>query len=876
MGLSGAASAQVVMDYIGPMDGTGIGTNIIANQDFEAAYDIYDAVVADSFSSAGGNINQVEMVLGGWNGFVDPSSVSGYTANIFSGSAAAAVSTTGDIASQLVDVANVTADPAWLGANFLMVVPTAINAIAGTNWLGVIPSNDFATGGQTGVADSLTSDGMAGFQANPGGGFGLPGNVQDLEDATGAPGHAALRAGSGAPIDPCSLPLADLCPTDVDGDGSVAVSDILEIIGQWGQCGDGTFRPSGDVAPLPNGDCCVTVADVLAVVGSWGADCTVYGACCYGDGMCDDNSDANSCAAGGGVYFGDGALCIDNTCVSGACCLDLTTCADMTADGCAASAGSYKGDGTACATTDCSNVIPGDECVAALVAIDGANPFDTTTMTADPNLPTCAADAGAFGWTVPVNDIWLMWTATNTNDYIIDTCDALSFDTSVVVYDACGGAEVACNGDAPADATCQIYHSALTLSATAGSTYYFRIGGYDAASIGAGTLNITEAAPGACCVGTACTDGMSSADCAAAGGSYFGSGSACATTDCNAAGGDECNDAIPVYDGANAFDTTNMTPSVEPVDDSQCAGTYLDWGTGNNDGWYMYVATGGMTTFDTCDAASFDTSIVLYEGDCATQVACNGDTANGTGCQSYSSGIENFDCVAGQTYYVRIGAWNAGAGGAGTLNITPPATGFGACCLNDGSCLDVDASNCVAFGGDFMGDQVLCSTSPCPNPYGGCPAGADMQCDACAVDGDDSSLDCNAGLNGPTGTEFQAIALGVPMCGTGSVFNDPNYDNGDGTFGATLRDMDWFTNASMNAGGTFTVTAASSGFELWIIVVDNVAGTIIDQVIIPGGIEGSLTFTVPAGDNSLVVAPNAWDLTWICGSGLENYTVLLN
>ena len=47
----------------------------MASQDFEAAYDIYDIIVADDFTGDGASINMVEMVLGGWNGFVDPSSV---------------------------------------------------------------------------------------------------------------------------------------------------------------------------------------------------------------------------------------------------------------------------------------------------------------------------------------------------------------------------------------------------------------------------------------------------------------------------------------------------------------------------------------------------------------------------------------------------------------------------------------------------------------------------------------------------------------------------------------------------------------------------------------------------------------------------------
>ncbi len=72
--------------------------------------------------------------------------------------------------------------------------------------------------------------------------------------------------------DPCDDPLR-ACAEDVDDSGAVAVSDLLAIIANWGQCGDGTYRPVGDVAPAPNGDCCVGVADVLAVIAAWGEEC---------------------------------------------------------------------------------------------------------------------------------------------------------------------------------------------------------------------------------------------------------------------------------------------------------------------------------------------------------------------------------------------------------------------------------------------------------------------------------------------------------------------------------------------------------------------------------------------------------------------------
>ena len=84
LGLSGVAFGDVVIDQIGPDDGSMIGTGITGCQDFEAAYDIYDIATLDNFTGTGEAINMVEMCLNGWNGFVSPDSVHGYTANLYS------------------------------------------------------------------------------------------------------------------------------------------------------------------------------------------------------------------------------------------------------------------------------------------------------------------------------------------------------------------------------------------------------------------------------------------------------------------------------------------------------------------------------------------------------------------------------------------------------------------------------------------------------------------------------------------------------------------------------------------------------------------------------------------------------------------------
>ena len=74
------------------------------------------------------------------------------------------------------------------------------------------PSNDFAIGGQTGVADALVGDGVMCWNANPGGGFGMPGNMQELSD------EAAYRIFSGCePGFDCNKNGIDDCDDIWDG-----------------------------------------------------------------------------------------------------------------------------------------------------------------------------------------------------------------------------------------------------------------------------------------------------------------------------------------------------------------------------------------------------------------------------------------------------------------------------------------------------------------------------------------------------------------------------------------------------------------------------------------------------------------------------------
>ena len=864
LGLSGVAFGDVVMDQIGPDDGSGIGTNITGCQDFEAAYDVYDIATLDNFTGAGEVISMVEMVLNGWNGFVDPSGVTGYTSNLHSTPTAASLDLTGDVASSFADAADATTSATWLGAGFNVMMPADMAAASGDNWVSMIPANAFGTNGQTGTADALVGDGVLGWQANPGGGFGMPGNMQEMTN------EAAYRMHSAGDADPCNYDLG-FCPADIDDSGAVDVDDILAIIGTFGQTGDGTYRPAGDIFPLPNGDCAVTVDDILALIGAFGDECLVEGGCCLGDGSCSVSS-STDCAAAGGTYFGDFTTCADGSCVAAACCIDASTCADLTEGACNALGGTYKGDGTACATTDCAAVEAGDECANSIAVYDGANAFDTSMMTPSQPQPDETACTGPFpmDWLNSV-DGWYSYVATGGMT-TFNTCDVASFDTSMVLYDGTCENQVACNGDSDDDTGCQTYHSTITYDCVEGSTYYIRIGEWNGGVGGAGTLNI-EGPPtgnGACCMTDgSCLDGLNAADCIAFGGSFAGDATTCADDPdpCAAGAGDECATAVAIFEGANAFDTSMMTASYPVPDESQCEGTYLAWGD-SPDGWYAWTATGnGTASFSACDEASYDTSMALYS-DCDTQIACSGDITGEDGCQAYYSAVYDVPVTQGEVYIVRMGGYNA-ATGPGTITVTfTGADVIGACCMTDGSCMDAVSDDCAAFGGAWSSSS-LCADANCPQPWTGCAADSTPECDACWNDGDDSTTDCNGGNNAPTPV-FQDLALGVQYCGTMAVFVD-------GPTGGTYRDLDWYTNAAINAGGDFTMSFGTSGMGAFAYIYDAVAGTVLLGVDVPeGGGVVTVSGNVPAGDYVVLTGPNDWNVAWTCASGLAEYTLQID
>lgn len=182
---------------------------------------------------------------------------------------------------------------------------------------------------------------------------------------------------------------------------------------------------------------------------------------------------------------------------------------------------------------------------------------------------------------------------------------------------------------------------------------------------------------------------------------------------------DECADAIEILDGATPFSTVGATDSGPALPPSCDEGFGLAFGS---DIWFFYEATcDGVLTVSTCNTATYDTRLALYDACDGTLVACNDD---GPGCAGFTS-ILTADVVCGQTYFLRVGGF-AGAQGSGTLNVAC-AGDCGPSCESTGSA-DFNGSGCV--DGSDLG--VLLGLW---GPGGGLSI-ADLNCDG-IVDGAD-------------------------------------------------------------------------------------------------------------------------------------------
>jgi hypothetical protein len=222
-----------------------------------------------------------------------------------------------------------------------------------------------------------------------------------------------------------------------------------------------------------------------------------------------------------GGFLGDqGPGVMRVSCRIGACC-NQGACTDgLNRISC------EEGGGTWFPNSSCSNVTcpavppPNDLCDDCVVLTTGV-PFESSTSGAG------GADESSCGGINDTTDVWACWTAECTGTATFDLCNAF-FDTTLAVFDECGGNELACNDDA-----CGLNgtRSRISMLVEEGMTYRIRVAGFGGAS-GNFTLVVNECAPpsGACCVAgfsQLCFPEQSEAGCIDFGGTYLGDGSGC-------------------------------------------------------------------------------------------------------------------------------------------------------------------------------------------------------------------------------------------------------------------------------------------------------------------------------------------------------------
>lgn len=246
-----------------------------------------------------------------------------------------------------------------------------------------------------------------------------------------------------------------------------------------------------------------------------GTDCSggcPGGACCVPENPCTTAATQFDCENSGGTWFGDGVDCMDVIC-GGACCLQ-NSCENVFAESaCNSLGGLYLGNGTSCETVVCN-----DDCANAIGISTGVTYNGT-------NVGATGTDESSCAGTLDVNDVWHTWVADCTDNVTFSLCGS-GFDTTLAVFDGCGGTELACNDDNAA--ICGPgNNSELQLNVTAGTTYWIRIAGWNGAN-GNYALLVTCPPVGACCDGASCQD-LSADACGIAGGNYLGDGTDCAS-----------------------------------------------------------------------------------------------------------------------------------------------------------------------------------------------------------------------------------------------------------------------------------------------------------------------------------------------------------
>lgn len=246
-------------------------------------------------------------------------------------------------------------------------------------------------------------------------------------------------------------------------------------------------------------------------------------------------------------YQGSGTMRLSCSIIpppSGACCDDGICLGTQTEVDCQNQNGTWF-QGESCPSFHCPVTPPTNDLCTDCIRVETGVAFSGRTRAATgTDISSCATN--------DTLDVWNCWTADCTGRVDITTCGS-SFDTTLAVYDRCGGTQLACNDDGN---VC-FPQSKVTLDVTEGTTYTIRVSGHNGAS-GNYTLLVGDC-KNACCRPTGVCGLATASVCEATPifGTSLGPGSFCGVCSGGPNNGRKCFDALDCAGTTCGFDSNN-------------------------------------------------------------------------------------------------------------------------------------------------------------------------------------------------------------------------------------------------------------------------------------------------------------------------------
>ncbi len=248
---------------------------------------------------------------------------------------------------------------------------------------------------------------------------------------------------------------------------------------------------------------------------------------------------------------------------------------------------------------------PNDNCETALPVEEGIALRASNINASGSSVSSCGAG--------DLDDVWFYWNPSADGIARVDLCGFATFDTTLAVFDACDGAELACNND-----YCGIA-SLLDVPIQEGNTYYIRVAGADG---GAGDFDLHVSPP--------------------------------FTPPAN----DDCENAIVVVEDAL---TPGSTVGAGGGTQSSCADGDV------KDVWYVWTPNAdGLGKISLCSFADFDTTLAVYSACGGEELACNDDA-----CETNSE--IDLAVTKDLSYFIRIAGYGGAEGNFELLVTLTPA-----------------------------------------------------------------------------------------------------------------------------------------------------------------------------------------------------------